>query len=90
MSNGNSQGTSIWPVVTVIVAVIALAGVGWDVMLQKHNKSLEDRLKKVELHLAEMDGAAKAAADAAAKARRKARAADSAPATLPKDKTPGK
>jgi hypothetical protein len=90
MSNGTSQNASIWPVVTVIVAVIALAAVGWDAMLQKHNKSLEDRLKKVELRLAEMDGAAKAADAAAARARRKARAADSAPATLPKDKPSGK
>ena len=48
MSNGNPQNASIWPVVTVIVGVVALAAVGWDVVLQGRVKKMEERLSQVE------------------------------------------
>jgi hypothetical protein len=48
MSDGNPQNGSIWPVVTVIVGLIALGSLGWDVMLQGRIKKMEERLEKVE------------------------------------------
>ena len=91
MSNG-IQNRSLLPVMTVIVGIIALAAVGWGAVLQMHSKAVDDRIKKVERRLDEMDKAAKDAEAAAAKARRKARQAeanDHGPDKAP-EKTPEK
>ena len=48
MSDGNPQNGSIWPVVTVIVGIVALGALGWDVMLQGRVKKLEERVAQVE------------------------------------------
>jgi hypothetical protein len=61
MSDGNPQNGSIWPVVTVIVGIVALGALGWDVMLQGRVKKMEERLVQVER--------ARAAAAAAAPAK---------------------
>jgi F0F1-type ATP synthase membrane subunit b/b' len=90
MSNGNVQNKSILPVMTVIVGIIALAAVGWGAVLQMHAKGLEQRVKKVEHRLDEIDTATKNADAAAARARRKARAAEASQDSTPADKTPGK
>jgi F0F1-type ATP synthase membrane subunit b/b' len=76
MSNGTVQNRSILPVMTVIVGIIALAGVGWGAALQMHSKAVDERVKKLERRLDEMDKAAKDAEAAAARARRKARQAE--------------
>lgn len=76
MSNGTVANRSILPVMTVIVGIIALAAVGWGAVLQLHSKAVDQRIKKVEHRLDEMDNASKAAEAAAAKARRKARQAE--------------
>ena len=87
MSNGNPQNASIWPVVTVIVGVVALAAVGWDVALQGRVKKMEERLSQVEHARAAAPAAAKAAPKPAAtgapvsSSRRRARAASTQPTT---------
>jgi hypothetical protein len=69
MSNGSPQNGSIWPVVTVIVGMVALAAVGWNVMLQ-------GRLKKMEERLTQVESRSRAAAAAPAKAAPKPAATD--------------
>jgi hypothetical protein len=86
MSNGNSQNGSIWPVVTVIVGMVALAAVGWDVMLQGRLKKMEERLTQVESRSRAAAAPAKAApkpaaTDAPAPPRRRGRGAATQPAT---------
>jgi F0F1-type ATP synthase membrane subunit b/b' len=76
MSNGTVQNRSILPVMSVIVGIIALAAVGWGAALQMHSKVVDERVKKLERRLDEMDKAAKDAEAAAARARRKARQAE--------------
>jgi hypothetical protein len=73
MSNGSPQNGSIWPVVTVIVGMVALAAVGWDVMLQ-------GRLKKMEERLAQVESRSRAATAAPAKAAPKPAVPDAPPA----------
>jgi hypothetical protein len=48
MSDGNPQNGSIWPVVTIIVAIVALGTLGWDVMLQGRVKKMEERVAQIE------------------------------------------
>ena len=48
MSDGNPQNGSIWPVVTIIVGIVALGALGWDVMLQGRVKKMEERIVQVE------------------------------------------
>jgi hypothetical protein len=48
MSDGNPQNGSIWPVVTIIVGIVALGALGWDVMLQGRVKKMEERVAQVE------------------------------------------
>jgi hypothetical protein len=75
MSNGNPQNGSIWPVATVIVGIVALAALGWDVMLQ-------GRVKKMEERVAQVEARARAAAAAQPKASAKPAAVTAdAPAT---------
>jgi len=97
MSNGNPRSDSIWPLITILVGIVAVGAVTWDVMLHRQNQALEGRLQKVEGHLSGMEAKEKAAETAAAVARRKARTAAAAeepggqsekPAGNPK--TPGK
>ena len=78
MSNGNTGGGSVWPVITIIVGVIALALAGWDAVLSGHNRALERRVEKLEGRLAEIDTKTKATEATTAAARRKARAAAAA------------
>lgn len=78
MSNGNAQNGSIWPLMVVLVGIVAIGAVAWDVMLQNRNQSLEHRLQKLETRLNEMDLKEKNAEAAAAAARRRARAAAAA------------
>ena len=85
MSNGSSRNESVWPLVTIIIGIVAVAAVAWDVMLQKHNQALENRLQKMETRVDALDGKGKAAEAAAAKERRRARAA-TAGSTTPEDK----
>ena len=75
MSDGNpQQNGSIWPVVTVIVGLLALGALGWDVMLQ-------GRVKKMEERVAQMERSQKAAAAAAPAKAPKSPAATEAPAS---------
>jgi len=92
MSNGNPRNESIWPLITVIVGIIAVGAVTWDVLLHRQNQALESRLQKLENHFNGIEQKEKAAETAAEKARRKARAAaaaDGGPATQ-NAKPPGK
>jgi hypothetical protein len=73
MSDGNPQNGSIWPVVTVIVGIVALGALGWDVMLQGRVKKMEERIVQVER--------ARAAAAAPTKVT-KAAATDTPPAPV--------
>ncbi len=75
MANGNARNESIWPMITVIVGIIAIAAIGWDVMLHNEAQGLERRLRKAEAQLSAMETKEKKAEDAAAAARKKARAA---------------
>jgi hypothetical protein len=80
MSNGNMGGggggnTSVWPVITIIVGVIALALAGWDSVLARQNRELKDRVEKLETWQKGADAKDKAEEAAAERARRKARAA---------------
>ena len=86
MSNGNPNNAStIWPVVTVIVGVLALAAVGWDVALQGRVKKLEERLSQVEHARATAAAPAKAPkavpTEPPSAPRRRARGAATQPAT---------
>jgi len=53
MSNGNPRNESIWPLITVIVGIIAVGAVTWDVLLHRQNQALESRLQKLENHFNE-------------------------------------
>lgn len=75
MANGNARNESIWPMITVIVGIIAIAAVGWDVMLHNQAQGLEHRLRKAEAQLSAIEIKDKKAEDAAAAARKRARAA---------------
>ena len=78
MSNGMTNdvrgngGGSIWPVVTIVVGVVALALAGWDAALASQNRHLRDRVDKLEKTVTDLENQDKAAAAAAAAARRKA------------------
>ena len=78
MANGNARNESIWPLITVIVGIIALAGIGWDVLLNNEAQGLDRRLRKAETQLSAMEAKEKRAEDLAAAARKKARAAAAA------------
>ena len=78
MANGNARNESIWPLITVIVGIIALAAIGWDVMLHNDAQGLDRRLRKAETQLSAMEAKEKRAEDLAAAARKRARAAAAA------------
>jgi hypothetical protein len=88
MSNGNVRNASIWPVITVVVGIIAIGAVAWDVLLHNQNQSLEHRLQKMDARLVDIETRGKNADAAAALSRRKARAAQRNNAH--DDKVPGK
>jgi hypothetical protein len=73
MSDGNPQNGSIWPVVTIIVGIVALGALGWDVMLQ-------GRVKKMEERVAQMEHNQKAAAAATPKSGKTPAVIDTPPA----------
>jgi hypothetical protein len=75
MANGNARNESIWPMITVIVGIIAVAAIGWDVMLHNEAQGLDRRLRKAETQLSAIEIKDKKVEDAAAAARKKARAA---------------
>lgn len=81
---GNETGGSIWPVVTIVVGVIALALAGWDAALASQNRHLRDRVDKLEKTVTDLENKDKAEAAAAREARRKAeRRAAAAGASTP-------
>jgi hypothetical protein len=69
---GNETAGSIWPVVTIVVGVVALALAGWDAALASQNRHLRDRVDKLEKTVTDIENKDKAEAAAAQAARRKA------------------
>lgn len=91
MSDGNPQNGSVWPVITVIVGIIALGALGWDVMLQGRVKKMEERMVQVERARAAAGVAAAPAkapkapvvSDVPASSSRKRRGSTTRPSTMP-------
>ena len=71
----DARGSSIWPVLTVVLGITMLGLAGWDVMLGNQNKLLDDRVKALESRAAQQDKQVKDAKAAAFKERQRARAA---------------
>lgn len=60
MSNNQPGNTSIWPAITIVLAVITLGVAGWDVVLQNKNRALQDDVSKLRKRVEALEGDAKA------------------------------
>lgn len=93
MSNNQPGTTSIWPAMTIVLAVITLGVAGWDALLQTKNRALQDEVSKLRKRVEALEGDAKALearvatvappAGASSAAARRRRAAAAAAATQP-------
>jgi len=58
--NNNPQGnTSIWPAITIVLAVITLGVAGWAALLQNKNRGLQEDVKKLRSRVEALEGDAK-------------------------------
>ena len=58
MSNNQPGNTSIWPAITIVLAVVTLGVAGWDVVLQNKNRALQDDVSKLRKRVDALEGEA--------------------------------
>ena len=96
MSNnppGSTGNTSIWPAITIVLAIITIGVAGWAALLQNKNRALQDDVKRLTKRVDALEGEAKTLQGkvvaltpppaAAGSSARRRRAAAAAAATQP-------
>jgi uncharacterized protein YlxW (UPF0749 family) len=59
MANNNPGNASIWPTITVVLAIMTVGVAGWDAVLQAKNKALQDDVTKLRKRVDALEGEAK-------------------------------
>src|SRR4051794_27567184 len=94
MSDNQPGSGSIWPAMTIVLAVITLGVAGWAAMLQSKDRALQDDVKRLTKRVDALEGEAKAMSSkvaavapppggSSAARRRRAAAAATQPSTAP-------
>ena len=94
MSDNQTGNASIWPTITIVLAVVTLGVAGWAVVLQGKARSIQDDVKKLTKRVDALEGENKALSSKVAAVappptasssarRRRAAAAAAAAATQP-------
>lgn len=59
MNNTPQGNTSIWPAITIVLAVITLGVAGWAALLQNKNRGLQEDVRKLRSRVEALEGDAK-------------------------------